>query len=130
VLANAGALVDAAQDVNGVVVVATEAPAGTAATDVRKLALDIRGRLMDRPAVVAVLARGEGSVPVVVATTEGARDRGIRAGDLVKLATAAVGGRGGGKPDLAQGGGSDPAGIPAALAAVHDAVRTATGSAG
>ncbi|MDQ1630991.1 MAG: alanyl-tRNA synthetase, partial [Frankiaceae bacterium] len=122
VLANAGGLVDGAQDVNGIAVVATEAPAGTAAADVRKLALDIRGRLMDRPAVVAVLARAEGSVPVVVATTEGARDRGIRAGDLVKVAAAAVGGRGGGKPDLAQGGGSDPDGIPAALAAVRDAV--------
>ncbi|MDQ1648511.1 MAG: alanyl-tRNA synthetase [Frankiaceae bacterium] len=122
VLANAGGLVDGAQDVNGIAVVATEAPAGTAAADVRKLALDIRGRMMDRPAVVAVLARAEGSVPVVVATTEGARDRGIRAGDLVKVAAAAVGGRGGGKPDLAQGGGSDPDGIPAALAAVRDAV--------
>ena len=50
------------------------------------------------------------------------RDRGTRAGDLVKLAVAEVGGRGGGKPDLAQGGGSDPEGIPAALAAVRRAL--------
>ena len=125
VLASAGAMARDAENVDGIALVATEAPAGTAPDDVRRLALDLRGRLQDRPAVVAVLARGDGRVPVVVATTQGARDRGIRAGDLVKLATAQVGGRGGGKPDLAQGGGSDPEGIPAALAAVRDAVASA-----
>jgi alanyl-tRNA synthetase len=122
VLANAGALAERAETIDGVAVVATEAPAGTAPGDLRTLALDVRGRMMDRPAVVAVLARGENSVPLVIATTEGARDRGIRAGDLVKLVAPEVGGRGGGKPDLAQGGGSDPAGIPRALEAVRRAV--------
>jgi alanyl-tRNA synthetase len=126
VLAGAGSLAESAEDVNGIAVVATEAPPGTAAGDVRTLALDIRGRLMSRPAVVAVVARGEGSVPVVIATTEGARERGLRAGDLVKVAAAEVGGRGGGKPDLAQGGGSDADGIPRAL----DAVRRAVASGG
>src|ERR1700712_4073886 len=62
VLASAGAMVDGAQDVNGIAVIATEAPAGTAPDDVRRLALDLRGRLNDRAAVVAVLARGEGRV--------------------------------------------------------------------
>jgi alanyl-tRNA synthetase len=130
VLASAGALVSGAEDVDGVAVVATEAPAGTAADDVRRLALDVRGRLQDRAAVVAVLARGDGRVPVVVATTPAARERGLAAGDLVRVAAAAVGGRGGGKPDLAQGGGSDPDGIPAALRAVRDAVASVAGGAG
>jgi alanyl-tRNA synthetase len=125
VLASAATLAGQAEDVNGVALVATEAPAGTAPDDVRRLALDLRGRLQNRPAVVAVLARGDGRVPVVVATTPGARERGLAAGDLVRAATAEVGGRGGGKPDLAQGGGSDPEGIPAALAAVRAAVVAA-----
>src|SRR3954451_1049667 len=122
VLASAGTLVESAEDVAGVALVAAEAPAGTAPDDLRKLAFDVRGRFQDRPAVVALIARGEGRVPVVVATNEGGRDRGARAGDLIKLAVAEVGGRGGGKPDFAQGGGSDPDGIPAALAAVHRAL--------
>ncbi len=122
VLASAGSLVDDAEDVGGVALVAAEAPAGTAPDDLRRLAFDVRGRFQDRPAVVALIARGEGRVPVVVATNEGARDRGARAGDLIKLAVAEVGGRGGGKPDFAQGGGSDPDGIPAALAAVRRAL--------
>src|SRR4051812_1623836 len=129
VLASAGTLAAAAEDVDGVALVATEAPAGTAPEDVRRLALDLRGRLQDRPAVVAVLSRGDGRVPVVVATTNGARDRGLAAGDLVRVAAAEVGGRGGGKPDLAQGGGIDPDGIPAALAAIRGAVETAAATA-
>jgi alanyl-tRNA synthetase len=60
-----------------------------------------------------------------VATTQGARDRGLNAGDLLKTAAPLIGGRGGGKPDLAQGGGSDPEGIPGALSAVRDAVGSA-----
>jgi alanyl-tRNA synthetase len=59
---------------------------------------------------------------VVVATNESARTHGLRAGDLVKAASTALGGGGGGKPDLAQGGGTDVAAIPAAIGVVHDLV--------
>ena len=61
-------------------------------------------------------------VPFVVATTAGARDAGIGAGAIVKEAAGLVGGRGGGKPDLAQGAGSDPAGIDAAMARIAELV--------
>ncbi len=50
-----------------------------------------------------------------------------RAGDLVKLAAEKVGGKGGGRPDMAQAGGSDPAGVPAALALVEPWVREQLG---
>ena len=56
---------------------------------------------------------------VVIATNAQARARSIRAGDLVKVAAAALGGGGGGKPDLAQGGGTDPSAIAAALREVE-----------
>ena len=55
----------------------------------------------------------------VVATNDAAQDAGIRANDLVGAVAAAVGGHGGGKADLAQSSGKDPAGIDAALAAVR-----------
>ncbi|HMA47723.1 MAG TPA: alanine--tRNA ligase, partial [Frankiaceae bacterium] len=130
VLANTGRLVAGARDVHGVAVVAAEAPAGTGADDARRLALDVRRRLDDRPAVVAVAARGDGRASLVVVTNEGARERGLSAGELVREAAAALGGRGGGKPDVAQGGGSDPASVPRALALVRDAVDRAASPAG
>ena len=89
------------------------------ADDVRSLVTDIRDRLQSEPAVV-VLAADIGDKPVLVAaTTSGARDAGIRAGDLVKTGARVLGGGGGGKPDLAQGGGSDVGQIDAALSALH-----------
>jgi alanyl-tRNA synthetase len=61
-----------------------------------------------------------------VATTAAARDRGLAAGDLVKGFAPTIGGRGGGKADLAQGGGSPtggPAGMDAGFGAAIDALR-------
>jgi alanyl-tRNA synthetase len=123
-LRDAGSLLGQARDVGGVAVLAVEAPAGTTAEQARRLVLDLRGRLDgDRAAVVAVAAGSS----VVIATTGSARGRGLSAGDLVREVTAAVGGRGGGKPDLAQGGlGSDPDGASRGLAFVEAAVRRAT----
>jgi alanyl-tRNA synthetase len=51
----------------------------------------------------------------------------VKAGDLVKDAAGLVGGRGGGKPDLAQAGGPDPAGLAKALARVEELVRAKVG---
>ena len=55
-------------------------------------------------------------------TTEGARHRGAKAGELVRIAAEALGGRGGGKDDLAQGGGTNAAGIDQALTDVEYAI--------
>ena len=65
-------------------------------------------------------------VSFVVATTAAGRDRGLAAGDLVKAFAPAIGGRGGGKADLAQGGGTPsggPAGMDAGIGAAIDALR-------
>ncbi|MGO1850438.1 alanine--tRNA ligase [Microbacterium sp.] len=87
--------------------------------DVRSLVTQVRERLGSEPAVVALAGEAKGRPVVVVATNEGARDIGARAGDLAKAASSVLGGGGGGKPDLAQGGGTDAAAIPAALEAVR-----------
>ncbi|WOQ18810.1 alanine--tRNA ligase [Raineyella sp. W15-4] len=120
-LATAGTFVDRAVRLGDVTVVA-ETVAGVAPGDLRTLATEIRGRLGETPAVVALVG-GTEKPAAVVATTAGARDLGLSAGDLIRLAVAELGGKGGGKPDLAQGGGTDPAGAPAALTAVRSAVE-------
>jgi alanyl-tRNA synthetase len=72
---------------------------------------------------VAVGGVAKGRPVVVVATNAAARERGVRAGSLVKTASGLLGGGGGGKDDLAQGGGTDAARLPEALAGVRDAIR-------
>ena len=86
--------------------------------ELRTLALDLRGRL--GPASVVCLVGGADDKPqIVVAAGEQARDRGLSAGALVRLAAPAIGGKGGGKDNLAQGGGTKAAGAGEALAVVE-----------
>jgi alanyl-tRNA synthetase len=125
-LAAAGQLAAAARDVGGVAVV-TGAPSGLGGGDLRTLALDVRGRLGDRPAVVLLASESGGKVALVAALNPAALAQGLSANDVLKAAAGPVGGRGGGKADVAQGGGTDAAGIPAALQAGEQAVAAATG---
>lgn len=121
--AAAGNAAAGAERIGNVRVVAQRMSGGMAAADLRSLVGDIRGKLGSDPAVVALIAEGEGgSVPYAVAANPAAQDLGIRANDLVKQLAAPVDGRGGGKADLAQGSGKDPAGIDAALDAVRSEI--------
>lgn len=92
----------------------------------RKTVLDVRGQLgEDAPVVVALAGVNADDKPMVaVATNEAARKAGIKAGDLVRGASKILGGGGGGKPDFAQGGGSDASRIDQAVEAlVHEAMK-------
>ncbi|MBF4626359.1 alanine--tRNA ligase [Curtobacterium flaccumfaciens] len=86
--------------------------------DLRSLATGVRGQLGDVAAVVVLGAVVGGKPIVIVATNDAARAAGVQAGPLAKEAAGVLGGGGGGKPDLAQGGGTDAAALPAALRAV------------
>ena len=109
-----------AERIGNVRVVAQRMSAGMTAADLRSLVGDIRGKLGNDPAVVALIAEGDNdSVPYAIAANPAAQDLGIRANDLVKQLAGAVDGRGGGKADLAQGSGKDSSGIDAALDAVR-----------
>jgi alanyl-tRNA synthetase len=118
-LLDAGAdLASGAQQVGPVKVVAHRAP-GAGGGDVRQLALDVRGRLpAGEPGVVVVIGDADGKVAVVAAVNDLARERGLSANALVGAVGPLVGGRGGGKDDVAQGGGSDASRIDEALALV------------
>jgi alanyl-tRNA synthetase len=124
VLASAGSLAENAEVLDGVSVVAVAAPSGLSGNDLRALATDVRGRLGSKPGVVALFsATEEDKVSFVVATTEAARERGFAAGKLVPAFAPAVQGRGGGKAELAQGGGTNPSGIAEAVTSVRAAVE-------
>ncbi|WP_101524603.1 alanine--tRNA ligase [Nocardioides houyundeii] len=124
-LAGGTAIAEGATDVSGVAVVAQALP-GAGSGDVRTLATDVRGRLDPaRAGVVVLIGVDGGKVSVVAATNEAARAQGLSANDLVRAVGPLVGGKGGGKPDLAQGGGTDASGVDAAVAAVPGAVASA-----
>ncbi|MFK4267008.1 alanine--tRNA ligase [Streptomyces milbemycinicus] len=126
VLQAAAGLAAGAKDVRGVALVTGQVPDGTSADDLRKLVLDVRGRIQgDRPAVVALFSVANGRPVTVIATNEAARERGLKAGDLVRAAAKALGGGGGGKPDVAQGGGTNPDAVDEAAAAVERLVAEA-----
>jgi alanyl-tRNA synthetase len=134
-LESAGQIAASAADINGIALVAHRLPDGTDADDLRKLALDVRGRLpRSRPAVVMMVSVPADRPVVVIAVNETGQDAGLSAGHLVGIAARALGGGGGGRPDVAQGGGvalaPDSNVVDEAFDAVRAALRDIHGSAG
>jgi alanyl-tRNA synthetase len=125
ILGAAAELAEGADDVGPVALVTHQVPDGTSADDIRKLALDVRGRLPQQRAAAVVIAGVPADRPaVVVAVNETGRALGLAAGALVRSAAQALGGGGGGRDDIAQGGGA-PQGDRAgqAISEAFDAVR-------
>ncbi|MEE1621117.1 alanine--tRNA ligase [Zafaria sp. J156] len=116
--ARAGQLLASAVDVSGIRVLAHDAGEVGSADDLRSLALDLRSRLGAGANVVALAGVSGGRPLVLVATTEEARDAGLKAGALVRTAAGILGGGGGGKDDVAQGGGQDATRVDDALQAI------------
>jgi alanyl-tRNA synthetase len=113
VMASASKLKDSVQVVGGFNVIAAAIDVEASAEDLRSLALDLRNRVSD--AVVVLTSAGREKVTLVVSVSDIAQKAGIKAGDLVKIGSTVLGGGGGGKPDFAQGGGSDASKISLAL---------------
>ncbi len=115
-------LVDAANQSSAPVKVAARNVSHFGSFDaLRKTVLDVRSRLgEDSPVVVALAGvSADDKTMIAVATNGAARRRGIAAGDLVRNASKVLGGGGGGKPDFAQGGGTDASKIDEALQALE-----------
>jgi alanyl-tRNA synthetase len=108
-------LASQATDVNGVKVLA----ANLEGADPKSLR-DTMDKLKDKlgSAVILLVTEKGGKVNLIAGVTKDLVGK-CKAGDLVKAAAEKVGGKGGGRPDMAQAGGSDPAGIPDALALVE-----------
>ncbi|QIS18548.1 alanine--tRNA ligase [Nocardia terpenica] len=114
--------------VGGVSVVAEHLSEPATGDELRALALDIRDRLKGRPAAVIVTALSSDKPIVVAAVNEQGRERGLKAGDLVRTAAKVLKGGGGGKPDIAQGGGTDPLATTEALQEVRRVIGESVNS--
>ncbi len=122
-LAQAGQFLDSAERIGSTLFVVAELGDVSNAGDIRTVVTDLRSRVSDQSAVILGVGTSGSKPVVVIATTSAARESGNQAGKLVGLACRELGGGGGGKPDLAQGGGSDVDAIPAAVAAVKAALQ-------
>jgi alanyl-tRNA synthetase len=123
-LSGAAELAAQAEDVAGVSFVG-QVVDGAGGGDARTLALDVRGRLAaDRPGAVVVVGVQGGKPSVVAAVNDRGRDAGVSANALVRAAAGVLGGKGGGKDDVAQGGGSDASRASEALDAVRRELTT------
>ncbi len=108
-------LVQQAVDVNGVRVLAAQLD-GVDAKALRETADKLRDKLKSCALVLGTVT--DGKVSLIAAVTSDVTNR-IKAGELVNFVATQVGGKGGGKPDLAMAGGSEPGQLPAALASVQ-----------
>ncbi|MBF1802658.1 alanine--tRNA ligase [Alloalcanivorax profundimaris] len=114
-----GDLTAEAREVGGVKVLATKVDGADAKT--LRVTMDkVKDKLGS--AVILLAAADGDKVALVAGVTKDLTDR-VKAGDLMKHVAEQVGGKGGGRPDMAQGGGSDAAALPAALEGVHGWVQ-------
>ena len=112
--------VEAAEDIGGKTVVAAVVHEANAEA-LRSLGNAIRSRLQNG-GVIALVGVDSGSVSLFASASDDAVKAGVHAGNLVKAAAALVGGKGGGAPAQAQGGGKDVSGADGALAAMRAAI--------
>ncbi len=108
-----GDVMNQVQDVKGVKLLSTSVD-GVDMNGLRDLGDQLKGKLGE--GVVVILSNQDGKVNMVAMATDQALAAGAHAGNLIKGIAALVGGGGGGRPNMAQAGGKNPAGIPDAIA--------------
>ena len=115
----AGDILDQVKEVKGVKLLAAQLD-GVDMNGLRDLGDQLKEKLGEG---VVVLASGnDGKVSLMATATDGAMKQGAHAGNLVKAIAGLVGGGGGGRPNMAQAGGKNPAGIQDALAKAEEAL--------
>jgi alanyl-tRNA synthetase len=109
-------------EVSSLKVLALEIPNVPTSDALRDLATKLRDELANVASVVAISSIIDEKPAIIVAVSKAAQDKGIKAGDLVRTASQILGGGGGGKADMAQGGGTDSSKIGDALRAVTESL--------
>ena len=115
-----GNVMDQVVEVKGVKVLAS-AVDGVDMNGLRDLGDQLKEKLGE--GVVVLASAKDGKVSLLAMATQGAMDKGVHAGNLIKAAAAIVGGGGGGRPNMAQAGGKNPDKIPEAIAKVAELVE-------
>ena len=118
--ASAGDMTSSAEDINGIRVLVSQL-SDVDMNGMRDLGDEAKQKLGD--AIVVFAAENGGKVQLMATATDGAIARGAHAGNLIREIASLVGGGGGGRPNMAQAGGKNPAGIPDALDRAKEVAR-------
>ena len=119
-----GDVMDQVKEVAGVKLLAVSVP-GVDMNKLRDLGDQLKEKLDE--GVIVLASDQDGKVNLVAMATEAAMGKGAHAGNLIKGIAALVGGGGGGRPNMAQAGGKNPAGIPAAIAEAEKVLASQLG---
>ena len=122
--AAAGDVTSEAEDVNGIKVL-VKALSGVDMNGIRDLGDEAKQKLGE--AVILYATENDGKVNLMATATEGAIKKGAHAGNLIKEVASLVGGGGGGRPNMAQAGGKNQAGIPDALKKAKEVIISQIG---
>ncbi len=120
---SAGSLADDVREVNGVKVIAAKVE-GLDRKQMRSLADSLRNKIQS--GVVVLGTASNGNVALISMVSKDIAGKKVHAGKLVGAVAEQVGGRGGGRPDMAEAGGKDPAALAEALEKVYDLVDKQT----
>ncbi|QRP96387.1 alanine--tRNA ligase [Staphylococcus condimenti] len=115
-----GSIDDQIEEINGLKVLALQVDAENAKS-LRQTMDDFKSKLQD---TVIILASDVGEKVALVATVPKAETDKVKAGDLIKNMAPVVGGKGGGRPDMAQGSGSDPSKITESLQFIKNYIKS------
>ena len=119
-----GDVMNQVKEVNGIKLLAT-AVEDVDMNGLRELGDQLKEKLGQ--GVIVIASSANGKVNLVAMATEEAMAKGAHAGNLIKGIAALVGGGGGGRPNMAQAGGKNPAGIPDAIAKVEEVLKEQIG---
>ncbi|MBU8879494.1 alanine--tRNA ligase [Bacillus sp. FJAT-29790] len=117
----AGSLVSKAKEINGVTVIAAKVAAADM-NNLRNMADDLKNKLGS--AIVVLGSVNDGKVNLIAGVTNDLISKGYQAGKIIKEVATRCGGGGGGRPDMAQAGGKDPAKLESALNFVEEWVKS------
>jgi alanyl-tRNA synthetase len=119
-MSQVGELLAGAKVLAGTTTITALMPSGISADDLRKIATELCNR--NANSTTALISVSDSRPVLVVATSQEARNQGVKAGALVKVGSTLLGGGGGGKDDVAQGGGTDASKVAEALSAIEGAI--------
>lgn len=110
------------RDIDGVKLIVS-VNGSQSADDMKRACDNIKDKMKDEPVVIAMASEADGKITFVASASKEAVAMGAHAGKIIKEITAIAGGSGGGKPEMAQGGGKDSDKIDDALAHVDEILK-------
>ena len=119
-LAKSSDLLKTKKNIGSITLISAQISDGINSESLRTIALDLRSKTPN--SVIVLISVTDSKPSLVVATSDEARAAGVKAGALVKIGSAVLGGGGGGKDDFAQGGGVDVSKISEALMTIEHAI--------